>query len=146
MLRKIKYHSILFLPGSPSRRTTLLFFLDLPGFIKFRREIIPSSALPALKGGLTEAEADFGRRIGDSDLDLNVILPLFSGRRGHSHKQWCSLSLSLWLWCLGLGVKTSSSSVSELLSVWRENNALLYMFKELLNHIQPTSDTTMKTS
>lgn len=54
--------------------------------------MILSSALPALKGGLLEADADFGLRVGDSDLDLNVTLPLFSGRRGHSHMQWGSLA------------------------------------------------------
>ena len=49
--------------------------------------MILSSALPALNGGRTEGVADFGRREGDRDLDLKVTLPLFSGRRGHSHTQ-----------------------------------------------------------
>ena len=79
--------------------------------------MILSSAFPALKGGRTEGVADFGLRVGDSDLDLKVTLPSFSGRRGHSHTQWCSLAWRLWLWCLGVGVKMSSSSVSELPSV-----------------------------
>lgn len=82
--------------------------------------MILSSAFPALNGGLIEGVADFGRRDGDSDLDLSVTLPEFSGRRGHSHTQWYSLVCRLWLWCLGAGVNTSSSSVSELLSVCRE--------------------------
>ena len=82
--------------------------------------MILSSAFPALNGGLTEGVADFGRSSGESDLDLIVTLPEFSGRRGHSHTQWYSLVCRLWLWCLGAGVNTSSSSVSELLSVCRE--------------------------
>ena len=82
--------------------------------------MILSSAFPALNGGLAEGVADFGRRAGDSDLDLIVTLPEFSGRRGHSHTQWYSLVCRLWLWCLGAGVNTSSSSVAELLSLCRD--------------------------
>lgn len=106
-----------FLPGFPSKGIALLFDLDRPGFKNFRREIIFSSAFPALNGGLTEGVTDFGLRVGDSDLDLKVTLPAFSGRLGHSQMQWYSFAWRLWLWCLGVGVTISSSSVSELVSV-----------------------------
>lgn len=111
-----------FLPGSPSKGTALLLCLDPPGLKNLRRDMIFSSAFPALNGGRTVedmAMADCDLRDGDSDLDLKVTLPAFSGRRGHSHMQWYSLAWRLWLWCLGAGDKMSSSSVSELVSVWK---------------------------
>ena len=95
---------------------SLFLCLERPRFKNARRDIIFSSAFPALNGGLIEDVVDFGLRDGDSDLDRKVTLPAFSGRRGHSHMQWYSLACILWLWCLGAGVKMSSSSVSELLS------------------------------
>ena len=89
---KYYFQSVFSLPGFPSAKAMLFLCLDLPGFKKFRRDIILSSALPALKGGLMEADADLGRRVGDNDLDLRVTLSLFSGRRGHSHMQWGSFA------------------------------------------------------
>ena len=79
------------LPGSPSAGMTLLCDPNLPEDKNARQDIIFSSAFPALNGGLMDGVADCGLRDGDKDLDLSTTLPLFSGRRGHSHTQWNSL-------------------------------------------------------
>ncbi len=93
---------------------------------KSRRDMILSSALPVLNGGLPLPDLRRSERfnLGDNDLDFTTTSPLFSGRLGHSHTQCfcvdfrvCSRVECMWFGdckrveCM---IGTVSSSLSEL--------------------------------